>query len=266
MLDKLYLSGDSPESLRPIPNDLFSASSRLTDRYYADAKRFSLASGGFLVLKTQPNHSKIPLLRIELNPSDFKNLKAMLTIIEQVARPELLTIKRIDYKSDIDGSYCDLFKYLDVRHKISSQKFSGSKPTGCYFGRGTNQILVYDKSPKHKPDSLVRFEIREKKNSVTIIQLDQIPSLLSVNPFRSIRLMRMVAPPSTGSPKAYNALIDSIKQDGLFLARKQLGASNNFSKTYERYLQPIPESFKILDNFKNDLKQFIGEELNEARG
>lgn len=259
MLDKLYLSGNEPGSLDLLCSRLNKGSSVLRDRYYSDARRLTIGEGQHIVVKTKPNHSLIPFLRIELNPSQFLSYSKMIGAINEIIDPSTLTIKRIDYKSDIHAGYEEVYKLIDVKYKTGSQKFFGAKPTGCYFGRGTNQVLVYDKSPKNAPNSITRIEVRERKNNVSIQHISLIPTLLSFNPFKSIRLMSLSPPPERGSPKAYNILREHLIGDCLFMARKKLSKGNNFSKTYEKYLTPSPDSHKILDNFHQELKRFIEE-------
>jgi hypothetical protein len=260
MIDKLKLTsnvGPTPEEIHKKLINLSSDTRSLLDRLYLWSRSY-LINGKALVIKTQPKHSNISTICIETNPSHYEGLKELTNVISEVIDYNKLRITRMDHKADLLVSYSELKNKIDVKFKILKSDYHGSKPTGMNIGSGNQTICIYDKAIQSKLDHpLTRIEVREKFKSLKVSKLSELGNLLDNNPFSNIRIMDLSEATNSGSPKNYQRLKDGIQAKGLLITRKELSQSNNFNKTYERYLRKSPLNDLLLNTYKIELTKFL---------
>lgn len=260
MIDKLKLTSKEPlcsERLHRSLSSLASETRGNLDRLYLCSRSY-LINGKLITLKTISKQSNISPICIELNPSHFESFTELKGVIGQMIDIDLLKISRLDHKVDLPVPYSEIKNKIDVKFKFLRSDYYGSRPTGMTIGRGNETICIYDKTEQSKLSStLTRIEVREKFKYLKIESLLDIELLLNYNPFAKIRIMDLSEPSNHGSPKSYNTLKNSIEAKGLLFARKELSQNNNFSKTYERYLEKSYLDDMMLSNYQNDLNKFL---------
>jgi hypothetical protein len=215
-------------------------------------------NGKAIVLKTNNKQPNISPVCIELNPSSFSGFSEFLEIIDSFIDSSILKITRVDHTTDLPVRYSDLRNKIDVKNKSFRSDYCGAKPTGMIIGKGNETICIYDKTIQAKLNyDLTRIEVREKFGSVGVSKLSDLDQLLETNPFSKIRIMDLKEPSDSGSPKSYLQIKTAIEAKGLLLARKELSHGNNFSKTFEKYLEPSVFNDSMLIQYRENLSKFL---------
>jgi hypothetical protein len=260
-LDKAKLvsrSETDPGLLHDRARNISKETTMVMDRHYLYCRRYQIAKGKCLVLKTNPKQGGISDVCLELNPSHFPGLTDMKNVLSAITDISSLRFTRIDFCSDLEVDFGSTWKYMDVSHKVVRDRYRGDKATGLTFGCNSHIIKLYDKSAQSKlKHPLTRIEVMEKHKSISISGFNEIENLLTYDPFSSIRFMKLKEPGLCGSPKTYDLIRSILETEGLAVGRKILGKQNNFSKTYERYLEPLPLTALMKEKHFNSIEQFI---------
>lgn len=260
MLDKLKLTTREELSPELLHGKLYKISSETKgnlDRLYMCSRTYRV-NGNAIVLKTNNKQPNISPVCIEVNPSSFNGFSEFLEIIDSFIDSTILKITRVDHMADLPVRYSELRNKIDVKFKAMRSDYCGAKPTGMIIGKGNETICIYDKTIQAKLDyDLTRIEVREKFGSVGVSKISDLDQLLEVNPFSKIRIMELGEPGDTGSPKSYLQLKTAIEARGLLLARKELSGGNNFSKTFEKYLEPSVFNDLMLVQYREGLSNFL---------
>jgi hypothetical protein len=261
MIDKLKIvlnENVSSSQIHDTASEISQLKVFVPDKIYNKSFNYQVDSSVQFCLKTNPRLPSVKPISIELNPSKFSSLAELDSLLKRLTPLEGSRITRIDYASDLNQDLGSIWRQIDVSYKSIRDRYRGSKLDGLYFGTGNHNICIYDKSPKYKPSSVTRFEIREKMDQVSFKNVSDLKLILGFNPFLCIKIMSLNPPPERGSPRCYESLKSLIEVNGLFSARKQLGEKNNFNKTYGKYLSLSPLNESLFMEFQKNLEQFMG--------
>jgi hypothetical protein len=261
MLDKAKLISKlekDPRQVHTAAKQLYQFEANLLDRHYLYCRKYSSSSGQSVTVKTNPKQTNISPISIELNPSHFSGLSEMSSTLAEMVPLEHLRFSRIDYSSDIPIMFSDLWRQADVKFKVMRDRYRGSETTGLYFGCHNHIVKIYDKTKESNlAHPLTRVEVLQKHKSVSIVNFLDLYKLSDFDPFENVRFMSLRLPDNYGSPKSYEALKGHIEREGLCIARKVLGRQNNFTKTFERYLEPSTANRLLRENHFAEINNFL---------
>lgn len=235
----------------------------------------SLRRGGshYLTIKTQPRQINIRPTLLSLNPARLSGKSELLKITSNLLRGQL-EINRIDLCSDIEAPIEDLYSRTRVKFKQKVSEFEhGSKLTGYYFGVKNEVLVIYDKAyqleksrkirPKYIKGStkstVTRFEVRLKGGKIPHRSLEKIGFYREYNPFSFLEIENFANADTIKPADSLKAkfLREQCEAFGFNHTSKLLGASNNFNKTFGRYLSRSSENDDLLNNYRKNISTFL---------
>lgn len=158
---------------------------------------------------------------------------------------------------------------LNIKNKQVNIEYENksSERTGVIFGKGSEKVVVYNKSLKHKSDSLeTRIEVQltgQKRPCKTILELEEILKN-GYFPFNSIELFNAkLNEPKFESQKIQNQFktFESLfSRDGYYSARRKLNKDNNFSRDYMKFLTIESPECDLQEQFRSQMNNYFKEE------
>ena len=268
MLDKIFLRSQETESFPTLVENLTQLGAShhgVRDSHYKEAWVFQKLGKQIMTIKTQPlSEGKYPL-RLEFNPTKFENIAELERIFLNTDIERTGEIIRIDHCSDLELDIADIYTTTRVKYKRGRRLENIDHVSGLYFGKKPEVYLLYDKAylPKNqystvlKPNksiprgSLVRLEVRQYDKKTPINHLTEIPNLLNQNPFE-----KLISVEFADSEKG-KSLEQMCREHGFGRVHSLLNRSNNFNKTYQKFLKPISLQDNFLESYQKSLKQFL---------
>ncbi len=225
----------------------------------------------------------LAVLRFEVHLSQFISFNDFLEWAKKVFReafPCLIDAKifRLDLPVDIASSLDFYVRHLHqprARNQCMTKRGKRTLAIGAYplgthvyeWDCPRNQVDLFldDRKPNDNGDIRVtRIEPRRWGTKVPIQSLRDIDDLRTFDPFQHLRLIGdLVHIPDHLPTPTKNMLIafQSLSKDfGVQEARKRLNQQRNFSRTVEKYLQPIPQNI-LRKAWKKHIRRFLDTQL-----
>lgn len=267
MLDKLALTGfqtitfeDACQQLK----GLYSSYKLTGSGLHRLIASFRAGQNHLVTVHTQPRFRTVPPVKIELNPTTFRNIGDCIDLVGRLVDWRGLSVCRLDHAVDIPVSVENVFESLNFsRKKRRETYFDGTELTGFYLGTPPELLCVYDKARERKlSEPLTRIEVRQYRNKVPVTSLQGLPSLRHYSPFARIKFFEVDQSPSGEnviSKTKRTILRETIHEFGAHGAYKILNRHSNFRRDFGRCLSPskIPNLDAI---YRANLSAFIGEE------
>lgn len=224
----------------------------------------------------------LAVLRFEVHLSQFTSFNYFLEWAKKIFReafPCLIDAKifRLDLPVDIASSLDFYFRHLHqprARNQKITKRGKRTLELGAY-PLGTH-VYEWECPPsfvdlfldKRRPNDrgnirVTRIEPRRWGKKVPIQSLRHVDELKKFDPFQHLRLIGdLVHIPDHLPSSTKNMLIafqTLSKEFGVQEARKRLNQQRNFSRTVEKYLQPIPPGI-LQKAWKKHIRRFLGAE------
>lgn len=280
MFDMLSLVSDEPindDGLALITKEYELTSQGTLDKHYCYATVFYKNDFQLFSIKTKPRQQNLKQTCLQINPSKFDCFLDLSHVVHKVLSG-VIYINRIDFCVDINISIDDLQSRLRIKSKQKRTEFEeGSRLTGFYFGTRAEVIAIYDKSYQLNKKSLklsktginvdrTRIEVRKKGAKVSINQFNDLKEYINLNPFSSVLILDFNDPELLKENARQKAVWfqRQCEQIGFNQAYRMFNTSNNFSKTFSRYISDSNLNEEILKTYQQTLSTFLGVQIEEV--
>lgn len=214
-------------------------------------------------------HPQNPFIsKLITRPSAFANFDHFHRLISDTLPPlalEGFRLTRLDVAVDYPSPLATITEGLDIgfkRAKVTYQDH-GNKRTGILVGKGSEKILVYDKSAESGlTEPLTRIELQL---SGAKLPAKTIPHLLKTlphwSPFDAITINHITYKEnlllSDRDQKRLQEIKQLLSREGLFSARKILNEKRNFDRDYKKLISIEPWQHQPNLVFQNQISLFI---------
>ena len=230
----------------------------------------------FLVIKWGARRSASPM-RIEVNPSQFPNLRSLRGLLSFLFDdPDLLQVRRADHCVDVEIPVEQIFKTLAMTRKRVRETYKQDKLTGFYLGNWPETLCCYDKykqltvkarkqkylksmSDPNVIKCLTRLELRQDSYKVPIKTFDQITELAQYEPFKALSFFD-VDTKTTNQKEVSKALLlkSMVDELGLQGAIKSLNHHSNFLRDFNKVLTKKVDVPDLNHLYQQQVLNFIG--------
>ena len=263
-------NSDLDKSLETISNKKES----ILDKNYGRCNIYKKDNNHIFTHKYNPKLSTLKQNTFETNPNHFSTFLELVSLFNQFIDLNSLELSRIDHAVDIPYPLDYIQARIRVKNKIKRSDYDSDKLTGFEIGRGNEIIVVYDKAyeiiskkkyrliDKTSLGNLTRIEVRHKGPKIQHNKFLDLPKYLESNPFNKISLYEFSNSPEMSELEKRKAeyVKGNCETWGLQHTFKSLNASNNFSKTYSKYISPSEINKIILEDYRSKLSNFFSKE------
>ena len=208
-----------------------------------------------------------------LNPSHFSCATEFLVEIDKILPGNGFrntNLSRVDLTIDIQGSFEEVIKQIDVKYKrISNHStYSGSKIDFVSFGKSSSgeYVKIYDKSESLNISNITRLEIQLKNPKLKrvlsrdpLIALEELNSTEfhehTRNPLNNVRLIDYELTPTNTGKKL--KLEGSLRIAPLSIIRRRLNPHSNFSRDYRKVLKIKEQRYQPREIYQIGIKEWF---------
>ena len=201
------------------------------------------------------------------NPNRFKNWPSYVLFLEKLLDSEVIRsakIQRLDLNVDFFTPYNEIVQRIDMKNKSTEASYESKRGqrTGIYIGKGSEQLLIYDKSIKDNlSNPRSRIELRLKEGKIKCHSIYDIPeSLRKNNYFCDVEGVDVVQSKSIlthGQNLKLQEFMGILVRDGFYSARKSMNKSRNFDRDFAGILKIAPWSNQPSELFNRKIKLFL---------
>ncbi|ASD64250.1 hypothetical protein [Bdellovibrio bacteriovorus] len=219
----------------------------------------------FIHLLLDPTHEMITGLIS--NPNRFKSWTDYVEFIQSIlplTSIQTAKVTRLDLNIDFNTPFNQLIQQINIKQKSTGTRYEDKKGerTGIYIGKGSEILVIYDKSKKDKlSSSHSRIELRLARKKLPTQSLYDLPQYLKSKSFFSHLEGVYVAPTPTlisdSQKKKIQEFQSILQRDGFFAARKAMDQNRNFDRDFVQVLKISPWPTHPSEIFKRGIQAFL---------
>jgi hypothetical protein len=222
-----------------------------------------------MTLYSEPRNSIAGDVKIDINPTHFNCHKEMIETVGLLVNPSTTKISRLDFAVDVKIPIEAINGMLLVPRKRARMEYAEGKDlTGIYYGRPPEILTVYDKALKSGCSGpLTRLEMRVTKHKIPIDTLEDLPLLMTHEPFVSLKFIDTKNPTEFEGNRHQKAsfLREHLQILGATGAYKLLNKHHNFNRCFKGILKKQEDIPDLDQLFQQNLKSFFMEDHNGNR-
>lgn len=243
------------------------------DNFYENIYRFQ-ENGRYALIKTNPKSPHISQIKIETNPTGWKNSNELKNWISEQTNPNSLHVSRIDFAVDTDIPIIDLWMGVRIKHKQDGcfhfpddTRTKRGEISGFYIGSKPEIWCLYDKGFERRQKKLFkikgadsgiksRIEVRLEQRKVPVLPFLEMSEYLNINPFQKIIYMKQIESDDIKSKE----LAESIRNFGFANNYHVLNQHSNFFRDSKKSFNEIPLNEQLFKVYQDNLRQYFKED------
>jgi len=207
--------------------------------------------------------------------SDFASYQAHLNTSFGGNLMDQAKIVRCDFAVDYDTTLVSLLRGLDVANKQVVTQFTakGSEKTGVMIGKGSEKVVVYDKSRDlNSAIPCTRIEVQLTGAKVPSLTLNELKTKTSAGKVKTgfenlslhdVDLIEAITIPREQDQERRRQLDLVLSREGLLSARKTLDVNGNFQRNYGSLMTLHPWEPQPHEVLTNELKQYFSDTIKK---
>lgn len=232
-----------------------------------DKRRYIKIGSGQKCIHFRPSFDNLFISAMISNPNHFQNWHQFYELLEKLIPPEILNglkITRLDLNLDLDLELNHLLQCLDTKNKKLCAKHisTSGKTSGLELGKGSEQLIIYDRTMKTQDHSQIRsrIELRLRGTKLPCQNIHDVPKAILDSSYFSqltgfdLDFNTTLNEAQTSKSFEFQAL---LKSSGFFNAKKHFSQNRNFERDFATIfkLRKWPNQFDSI--FKNKIIDFL---------